>query len=86
MIDLDTTAAQATIGLAASDGVAIDNAVHGTDGAAPSDGPNIIWSDVSSLPHTETVVDAGTAATSSADWTNGYLVQNLPLSGMTKTN
>ena len=84
LIDLDTTGAQATIGLAAADGVAIDNAVHGTDGATVTDGPNVLWSDISSLPHSETVVDAGTAATSSADWRNGYLIQSMPLAGMTK--
>jgi len=86
LIDLDTTAAQATIGLAPSTGVAQDNAAHGTDAATVTNGPNVLWSDVSALPHTETVVDAGTTATSSADWTNGYLVQYLPLSGMTKNN
>ena len=90
LIDLDTTAdsgdTQITIGLAPSTGVAADDATHGTDQATVSDGPNIIWSDVSALPHTETVTAAGTAATSSADWTNGYLVLNLPLSGMTKNN
>ncbi len=86
LIDLDTTGAQATIGLAPTGGAAQDDATHGTDGGTVTDGPNVIWSDLSALPHSETVVDAGTAATSSADWINGYLIQAMPLSGMTKTN
>jgi hypothetical protein len=84
LIDLDTTGGQATVGLAPAAGTAQDDAVHGTDGATVTDGPNFLWSDVSGLPHASTVVDAGTAATSSADWYNGYLVQNMPLSGVTK--
>lgn len=90
LIDLDTTAnsglTQIIVGLAPTGGAAQDDATHGTDGGTVSDGPNIIWSDVSALPHTETVVAAGSTATSSADWTNGYLLEDLPLSGMTKNN
>ncbi len=88
LFDLDSTAVQVTVGL--YDG-ATDANVDGTAGATVTTGANVIWSDVSALPHTETVVDeddsdATTTATSSADWTNGYLVQYLPLAGMTKNN
>ncbi len=86
LIDLDTTGAQATIGLAPTGGAAQDDSTHGTDGATVTDGPNVIWSDISALPHSETVVDAGTTATSSADWANGYLIQSMPLTGLTKNN
>jgi peptidoglycan hydrolase-like protein with peptidoglycan-binding domain len=86
LIDLDTTGAQATLGFATTTGTASDDSTHGTDAATVTDGPNVIWSDISALPHDETVVDAGTATTSSGDWRNGYLIQTMPLSGMTKTN
>lgn len=86
LVDLDSTTAQVTVGLqnAASD------AADGTIGATVTTGPNVVWSDLSALPHSETVTDDadGTqdAETSSADWRNGYLIQSLPLSGITKNN
>lgn len=43
-----------------------------------------LWSDISAVPHDADVVDDadGTAdtSTSTADWSNGYLVKNFPLS------
>ncbi|OGB75314.1 hypothetical protein A2810_02415 [candidate division Kazan bacterium RIFCSPHIGHO2_01_FULL_49_10] len=39
-----------------------------------------VWSDYSFLPHLSTFDDDGIIETSSADWTNGYLVKNFPLS------
>lgn len=86
LIDLDTTGGQQTVGLAPSTGVAADDSTHGTDGATVTDGPNVIWSDISALPHDETVVAAGSTATSSADWINGYLIQSMPLTGLSKNN
>lgn len=86
LVDLDSTTAQVTVGLqnAASD------ASDGTIAATVTTGPNVVWSDVSALPHNETVTDDadGTqdAETSSADWRNGYLVQSMPLSGISKNN
>jgi hypothetical protein len=85
LTDLDSTTGQVTVAL--SDG---SSNVDGTIAATVTTGANVIWSDVSALPHTETVPDDADgvqdASTSSADWVNGYLVQYLPLAGMTKTN
>jgi len=39
-----------------------------------------IWSDISVLDHIPTFDDDGVTETSSADWTNSYLVKNFPLS------
>ena len=49
--------------------------------ASDSTDANFIWSDVSDLSHdaSESEDDNGTASTSS-DWSNGYLIQSLPLS------
>lgn len=39
-----------------------------------------IWSDKSVLNHLSSFDDTGVTETSSADWTNGYLVKNFPVS------
>ncbi len=86
LLDLDSTTAQTTVGLQNLAG----NAADGTIAATVTTGPNFVWSDMSSIPHTTTVVDDADAAqdapTSSADWFNGFLVQSMPLAGMTKNN
>ena len=55
-----------------------------TAGASGVDA-NFIWSDVSDIntPHTSTVSANTATATSSGDWSNGYLLQSLPLSTTT---
>ena len=43
----------------------------------------LVWSDNSAIPHSSIIPDdvgGDLAATSSADWANGYLVKNLPMS------
>ena len=86
LVDLDQTTAQVTVGLQNLGATTSEGTIAGT----VTTGPNVVWSDISSLPHTETVVDDadGTqdAPTSSADWRNGYLIQSMPLSGVTKNN
>jgi hypothetical protein len=44
---------------------------------------NFIWSDNSALSHAYTVTANTVTPTSSGDWSNGYLVQSLPLSTTT---
>lgn len=86
LVDLDSTTAQQTISLQG----AAAASVTGTIGATVSTGPNVIWSDISALPHAETNADDADGTqdvpTSSADWINGYLIQSMPLSGLTKNN
>ncbi|MBI3631472.1 MAG: hypothetical protein HY219_01220 [Candidatus Staskawiczbacteria bacterium] len=55
-----------------------------TAGASGVDA-NFIWSDASDVgtPHSYTVSANTATATSSGDWSNGYLVQSLPLSTTT---
>ncbi|MBU1082956.1 hypothetical protein KKE14_00735, partial [Patescibacteria group bacterium] len=43
-------------------------------------GVHFIWSDRSTVIHVASFDDDGVTETSSADWTNGYLVPNYPLS------
>ncbi|MFA6398288.1 MAG: hypothetical protein WCW55_01570 [Patescibacteria group bacterium] len=43
-------------------------------------GVHLIWSDRSTVIHVASFDDDGTTETSSADWTNGYLVKSYPLS------
>lgn len=43
----------------------------------------LLWSDNSAVPHTSAIADENgddPASVSSGDWTNGYLVRNLPMS------
>jgi hypothetical protein len=86
LLDLDSTTAQVTVGL---QNLAAD-AATGVIEATVSDttDPNIVWSDISALPFASTVVDDDNGVqdvpTSSGDWANGFLVQNMPLSGITK--
>jgi hypothetical protein len=56
--------------------IGIDNIVNGADAIY-----YFLWSDVSAVPHNDTVDDANgddNGATASNDWTNGYLVKVLP--------
>lgn len=86
LVDLDSTTAQVTVGLQDSANTTSD----GTIGATVTTGPNVVWTDLSSLPHSASVTDDadGTqdAVASSADWRNGYLIQSMPLSGISKNN
>jgi len=47
---------------------------------------NIIWSDLSAVPHSSLTNDAGAVPTSSGDWINGYLVKNMPIGSSTMNN
>jgi len=84
LVDLDSTTAQVTAGLQPDTSDASD----GTIGATVTTGSNVIWSDMSAIPHSSSVTDDadGTqdAEVSSGDWTNGFLVKEMPFSGMTK--
>ncbi|MFA5967471.1 MAG: hypothetical protein WC805_03095 [Patescibacteria group bacterium] len=50
------------------------------NGTQFSGSTNFVWSDKSVLIHLPTFDDDGVIETSSADWTQGYLVKNFPLS------
>jgi len=54
-----------------------------TTAGASGEDANFIWSDNSAVSHVDTVSANGATATSSGDWSNGYLVQSLPLSTTT---
>jgi len=92
LVDLDQTASQYTAGI--GDGTVTAGQHHGTAAATPTVGANIIWSDWSVVSHAatlaDTIGDAGgdtvVVSTSSADWSNSYLLKNLPFSGKTMTN
>lgn len=76
--DADTTAGDVVVSLA-------DSA-----GANETAAQNFVWSDRSAVPHAATITDdeglnEDDAPTSSGDWTNGYLVKNLPLPAYTLT-
>ncbi len=86
LVDLDSTTAQVTVGLQDS----ANSTSDGTIGATVTTGPNVVWTDASALPHSSSVTDDadGTqdAVASSADWRNGYLIQSMPLAGISKNN
>jgi hypothetical protein len=86
LLDLDSDTSQVTIGLQNLGATTSE----GTIAATVTTGPNVVWSDLSALSHTATAVDdAGggqDAPTSSADWRNGFLIQSMPLAGLSKNN
>jgi hypothetical protein len=86
LLDLDSDTSQVTIGLQNLGATTSE----GTIAPTVTTGPNVVWSDLSALSHTATAVDdAGggqDAPTSSADWRNGFLIQSMPLAGLSKNN
>ena len=95
LVDLDQTVSQYTAAL--GDGTVTAGQHLGTAAATPtvaSTNGNIIWSDYAVVAHDSTVADKTgdggsdlvTVSTSSADWSNGYLLKTMPFSGRTMNN
>lgn len=94
LVDIDQTVSQNTASL--GDGTVTAGQHLGTSAATAVLGANanIIWSDYAVVAHASTLAattgDAGgdtvTISTSSADWTNSYLLKTLPFSGKTMNN
>lgn len=81
--DSSVTSKQKLGDLDETDAQIIVNLTSGLDAGEVALPVYLVWSDVSAIPHSATVPEDNgddNAATSSADWTNGYLVKNLPLS------
>jgi hypothetical protein len=69
LTDVDATASEIV--------ATLDIAAGSSQEALPT---YFIWSDNSAIPHSAATPDDTAVPTSSGDWTNGYLVKNLPLS------
>lgn len=50
------------------------------DGTGDTGVQDLVWSDLSAIPHSAVIGADDATPDSSSDWTNGYLVKNLPLS------